>query len=233
MFTTQLFLFYHPTLKFTRHSHRWRCAVRRAFTLLRFSDAENVRPKRNPPVCIYDNVMVESFVRRRVREFNTGRETVCDRKCSDRPLSLQRTSRNASSSKAIDASIQVTNFFFFPSFFLFFCKIERALGWVTPREKRRLEGHSETMVVMQLAAKTYVRRKCSNRGGACRDRCPSICMIFTVLFVPVLCCNFLFILNKLVFQMRCPFSTVCTTLVHGIVKFEMLHEHFTRNFPFS
>lgn len=55
---------------------------------LRFTNAENFRSKGiyHRISTIYGNkIMIESFVRRWVREFNTSRETVCDRKRGGRP----------------------------------------------------------------------------------------------------------------------------------------------------
>lgn len=55
----------------------------RSLARLRFTNAENFRSKGiyHRISTIYSNkIMIESFVRRWVREFNTSRETVCDRK---------------------------------------------------------------------------------------------------------------------------------------------------------
>lgn len=108
-----------------------------SFALLRFCVFRMLKTfvrkeihRRITAVCIYDNVMVESFVGRRVREFNTGRETVCERKCSDRPSLVTKDLEKrvfVESDRRIDTGYQFSLFsFFFP-----FLLQDRKSSWMS------------------------------------------------------------------------------------------------------
>lgn len=104
--------------------------------------------------------MDESLVRRWVREFNKGRETVCDRKRWCRPslVTVERENVFATLSQTIDASNE-------PDYHLS-CKTWKVFAFMTLHKKRRFRGLRRAMVVWTVTAEVYDEgiQKLKNNG---------------------------------------------------------------------